>query len=61
MWHDHLMRDKSEEEFNARMQETIPLGRPQTVEDIGEGVVYLATAKNVTGIAHIVAGGILMS
>ena len=42
------------------MAETIPLGRPQTTEDMGEAAVYLATARNVTGVAHIVAGGLTM-
>jgi meso-butanediol dehydrogenase/(S,S)-butanediol dehydrogenase/diacetyl reductase len=37
-----------------------PLGRPQTPEDIGEAVVYLARADNVTGIALNVAGGLVM-
>ena len=33
------------------------LKREQTPEDIGEAVVYLARAENVTGIALNVAGG----
>jgi meso-butanediol dehydrogenase/(S,S)-butanediol dehydrogenase/diacetyl reductase len=36
----------------------IPLGRPQTPEDIGRAAVYLATAPNVTGQAINVDGGI---
>ncbi|PYM67806.1 MAG: short-chain dehydrogenase [Candidatus Rokuibacteriota bacterium] len=35
-----------------------PLGREQTPEDIGEAVVYLCRAENVTGIALNVAGGV---
>lgn len=35
----------------------IPLGRPQTPEDIGQLAVYLATAPNVTGQAINVDGG----
>jgi NAD(P)-dependent dehydrogenase (short-subunit alcohol dehydrogenase family) len=34
-----------------------PLRREQTPEDIGEAVVYLCQADNVTGIALNVAGG----
>ena len=36
----------------------IPLGRPQTPEDIGQLAVYLTTAENVTGQAITVDGGI---
>ena len=36
----------------------IPLGRPQTPDDIGQLAVYLATAENVTGQAINVDGGI---
>ncbi len=35
----------------------IPLGRPQTPEDIGQLAVYLASAPNVTGQAINVDGG----
>ena len=38
----------------------MPLGRPQTPDDIGEAVVYLAQADNVTGVALNVAGGYVM-
>lgn len=38
----------------------IPLGRPQTPEDIGQLAVYLATAENVTGQAINVDGGVEM-
>lgn len=60
MWHDHLMANQGEERFNSAMQQRIPLQQPQTVEDIGEAVVYLASAKNVTGISMNVAGGLDM-
>jgi len=36
----------------------IPLGRPQTPEDIGRAAVDLATAPNVTGQVINVDGGI---
>jgi meso-butanediol dehydrogenase/(S,S)-butanediol dehydrogenase/diacetyl reductase len=38
----------------------IPLGRPQTPDDIGALAVYLATAPNVTGQAMNVDGGMEM-
>ena len=67
MWLDHLLPGKSddrqdkEQNFEKVMTKRIPLGRPQTPEDIGEAALYLANARNVTGIAHTVAGGILMT
>ncbi len=67
MWLDHLLPTNAtssaqkEEEFTAAMQATIPLGRPQTVEDMGDAVVYLASAENVSGIALAVAGGFEMN
>lgn len=48
------------EAFQAHVAERIPLGRPQTPEDIGQAVVYLCQADNVTGTSLIVAGGSLM-
>jgi len=35
----------------------IPLGRPQTPEDIGEAVIFLCRAENITGEALNVTGG----
>jgi meso-butanediol dehydrogenase/(S,S)-butanediol dehydrogenase/diacetyl reductase len=67
MWLEHLLpvnsSDPAEKSaaFEEAMASTIPLGRPQTVEDMGEAAVYLATAKNVSGIALNVAGGFEMS
>jgi len=68
MWLDHLLPpsedEESEEEREARfetmMKAMVPLGRSQTTEDIGEAVLHLATAPNVTGIALPVAGGAVM-
>ena len=57
MWHDHLMANQGEAAFRERTSEIMPLGRPQTVEDMGQAAVYLATAPNVSGIALNVAGG----
>jgi meso-butanediol dehydrogenase/(S,S)-butanediol dehydrogenase/diacetyl reductase len=35
----------------------VPLGRPQTVEDIGQAVVFLCRAENITGESLNVTGG----
>jgi meso-butanediol dehydrogenase/(S,S)-butanediol dehydrogenase/diacetyl reductase len=48
------------EAFDAFVRQTTPLGREQTPEDIGEAVVYLCRAENVTGVALNVAGGVEM-
>ena len=56
MWHDHLMANRGEAEFEDRMRDLIPLGRPQTAADMGQAAVYLATARNVSGVALNVAG-----
>jgi meso-butanediol dehydrogenase/(S,S)-butanediol dehydrogenase/diacetyl reductase len=67
MWIDHLIDRRVEQVGNDRQAtfahyaaSLMPLGRPQTPEDIGEAVVYLARADNVTGIALNVAGGLVM-
>ena len=44
-------------EFEEMMQERIPLGRPQTSEDMGHAALYLASANNVTGVSLSVSGG----
>jgi meso-butanediol dehydrogenase/(S,S)-butanediol dehydrogenase/diacetyl reductase len=51
-------RDEDREAAWQRYVQTlIPLGRPQTPEDIGQLAVYLASAPNVTGQAINVDGG----
>ena len=67
MWLDHIMDEHTEaqgEERESAFRDYVagvtPLGRPQTPEDIGEAVAYLAGADNVTGIAVNVAGGSVM-
>jgi NAD(P)-dependent dehydrogenase (short-subunit alcohol dehydrogenase family) len=35
----------------------VPLGRPQTAEDIGQAVVFLCKADNITGESINVTGG----
>lgn len=67
MWLEHLIpsntTDQSEKErnFEDSVNSIIPLGRPQTTEDMGQAALYLATARNVSGIALTVAGGMTMS
>ena len=63
MWGEHLLPAlgavqgvSPEEAWEAYVRERIPLGRPQTPEDIGEAVVYLCSADNVTGEAITVSG-----
>ncbi|MEZ5559098.1 MAG: glucose 1-dehydrogenase [Pseudomonadales bacterium] len=63
MWLEHLMPantlDAAEKTraFEQRMHETIPLGRAQTAQDMGEAAVFLASAPNITGVSLAVAGG----
>ncbi len=49
--------------FNAVVQNMIPMRRPQTAEDIGNTVVFLASeeAKEITGQAINVDGGAILS
>jgi meso-butanediol dehydrogenase / (S,S)-butanediol dehydrogenase / diacetyl reductase len=47
-----------EQAWERYVKGLIPLGRPQTPDDIGELAVYLAAAENVTGQAINVDGGI---
>jgi meso-butanediol dehydrogenase / (S,S)-butanediol dehydrogenase / diacetyl reductase len=67
MWLDHLLptnattSEQRNEEFETSMRQTIPLGRPQTAQDMGDAVLYLVTAANVSGIALAVAGGFEMN
>ncbi|MCP5180829.1 MAG: SDR family oxidoreductase [Pseudomonadales bacterium] len=67
MWLEHLLPTNATDntgkdaDFNALMATMVPLKRPQTAEDMGQAVVYLASAPNVTGIALSVAGGFEMN
>jgi meso-butanediol dehydrogenase / (S,S)-butanediol dehydrogenase / diacetyl reductase len=66
MWLEHLLPSNAtsdtqkEAEFAESMAQTIPLGRPQTPEDMGDAALYLITAPNVSGVALSVAGGFEM-
>jgi meso-butanediol dehydrogenase/(S,S)-butanediol dehydrogenase/diacetyl reductase len=65
MWDEHLIPALSLGGFGATPEEAweefirreVPLGRPQTAEDIGEAVVFLCKAENITGEALNVTGG----
>jgi NAD(P)-dependent dehydrogenase (short-subunit alcohol dehydrogenase family) len=48
-------------DFSSYVSQLIPMGEPQTAEDMANAVVYLAQASNVTGIALTVAGGMEMN
>ncbi len=67
MWLEHLLPANTVDpveksaQFEAAMHATIPLGRPQTPEDMGQAALYLATARNVTGVSLSVAGGFEMN
>ena len=52
-----LLGVPAEQIFDETIRRTTPLGREQTPEDVGQCVVYLCQADNVTGIAVNVAGG----
>lgn len=65
MWDEHLSPALSlggygatpEEAWEGWLKREVPLGRPQTAEDIGEAVVFLCKAENITGEALNVTGG----
>jgi len=67
MWLEHILPSNTTDEgeknqnFEDTMTTQVPLGRPQTVEDMGQAAVYLASAINVTGVALTVAGGMEMN
>ena len=52
--------ESKEQAWRRHVQTRIPLGRPQTPEDMGQLAVYLATAENVTGQAINVDGGMVL-
>ncbi len=64
MWREHLLPALSmvgsstpEEAWQKWITERVPLARPQTIEDIGEAVVFLCRAENISGEALNVTGG----
>jgi meso-butanediol dehydrogenase/(S,S)-butanediol dehydrogenase/diacetyl reductase len=50
--------ETAEESWQRQVLAFVPQGRPQTVEDVGDLVVYLALARNVTGQAINLDGGL---
>lgn len=50
--------ETAEESWQRQVLAFVPQGRPQTVEDIGDLVVYLALARSLTGQAINVDGGL---
>jgi len=58
-----LAEISSADALNAVVQQMIPFGKPQTVEDIGNTAVFLASddAKEITAQALNVCGGIRMN
>ncbi len=52
-----VMGVELEQAFEEFVKRGTVLGRPQKPQDIGEGVVYLCKADNVTGISLNIAGG----
>ena len=55
-WRNH--GETAEESWQRQVLAFVPQGRPQTAEDIGDLVVYLASARNLTGQAINVDGGL---
>jgi NAD(P)-dependent dehydrogenase (short-subunit alcohol dehydrogenase family) len=47
-----------EQSWQRQVLAFVPQGRPQTAEDIGALVVYLASARNLTGQAINLDGGL---
>jgi meso-butanediol dehydrogenase/(S,S)-butanediol dehydrogenase/diacetyl reductase len=63
MWYRSILGGKGEHDvaaraaFDAVIESSVPLQRPQTAEDLGQAAVYLAGARNVTGSELVVDGG----
>jgi meso-butanediol dehydrogenase/(S,S)-butanediol dehydrogenase/diacetyl reductase len=64
MWRDILLPAialgtgvTKEEAWEQAAIKNVPLKRPQTVDDIGQAVVFLCTADNITGESINVTGG----
>ncbi len=64
MWRDVLLPalggegdEAQQAAFDRLIKEQVPLGRPQTVEDIGQAAVFLCQADNITGESINVTGG----
>ncbi|MHB8376086.1 MAG: SDR family NAD(P)-dependent oxidoreductase [Dehalococcoidia bacterium] len=51
----------ADEAFEGFIKTQVPMGRPQTVEEMGQAAVFLCKADNITGIALNVSGGTEMA
>jgi NAD(P)-dependent dehydrogenase (short-subunit alcohol dehydrogenase family) len=67
MWQDHLgpalgpaFNTAPADLIKTLSKALMPLGRPQTAEDIGDAVAYFSMAENVTGQTLAVDGGFTM-
>jgi NAD(P)-dependent dehydrogenase (short-subunit alcohol dehydrogenase family) len=67
MWLEHLLPSNESNEsekkrhFEDTVSKVIPLNRPQSAEDMADAALYLATARNITGVALTIAGGMEMN
>jgi meso-butanediol dehydrogenase/(S,S)-butanediol dehydrogenase/diacetyl reductase len=50
--------ETAEQSWQRQVLQFVPQGRPQTAEDIGDLVIYLASARNLTGQAINLDGGL---
>jgi NAD(P)-dependent dehydrogenase (short-subunit alcohol dehydrogenase family) len=64
MWNDVLIPaiaaaggTSKEEAWEGMLKRDVPLGREQTPADMGQAIVFLCKADNITGIAMSVSGG----
>jgi NAD(P)-dependent dehydrogenase (short-subunit alcohol dehydrogenase family) len=64
MWNDVLIPaiaaaggTSKQEAWEGMLKRDVPLGREQTPEDMGQAIVFLCKADNITGIAMSVSGG----
>jgi len=64
MWRDVLLpalggqgEEAQQAAFDRFIKDRVPLGRPQSVEDIGQAAVFLCQADNITGESINVTGG----
>lgn len=64
MWNDVLIPaiaaaggTSKEDAWEGMLKRDVPLGREQTPRDMGQAVVFLCKADNITGIAMSVSGG----
>jgi NAD(P)-dependent dehydrogenase (short-subunit alcohol dehydrogenase family) len=56
------LRDETRRKLFHRLDELVPLGRANTPEDVAEVVLFLLSdrARNTTGSAYVVDGGIML-